>query len=223
MRYCDKCHVQIVGKRDVCPLCQGPVTTLDDDEREVFPFVPTIYHQYNLLFRALIFASVVVGVLAIVVNILVPSHFGWWSAFVLAGIGCFWMVLVVAVRKRANVMKNMLYQTVLWAGILLLWDTITGWRGWSLDFAVPILFFVSLTAMIILTKVLLRGALSEQLVYLCINILLSFLPIIPLALGVLRVRWPSIICVAAAVVALAAILLFMDRSLKRELRSRLHM
>ena len=77
--------------------------------------------------------------------------------------------------------------------------------------------------MIILTKVLLRGALSEQLVYLCINILLSFLPIIPLALGVLRVRWPSIIYVAAAVVALAAILLFMDRSLKRELRRRLHM
>ena len=89
--------------------------------------------------------------------------------------------------------------------------------------SVPILFFVSLTAMIILTKVLLRGALSEQLVYLCINILLSFLPVISLALGVLRVRWPSIICVAAAVVALAAILLFMDRSLKRELRRRLHM
>lgn len=102
MRYCDKCHVQIVGKRDVCPLCQGPVTTLDDDEREVFPFVPTIYHQYNLLFRALIFASVVVGVLAIVVNILVPSHFGWWSAFVLAGIGCFWMVLVVAVAQAGQ-------------------------------------------------------------------------------------------------------------------------
>ena len=223
MRYCDKCQVQIVGRREVCPLCQGPVTRLDDDDSEIFPFVPTIYHQYNLLFRALIFASVVVGVLAIVVNMLVPSHFGWWSFFVLAGIGCFWLVLVVAVRKRANVLKNMLYQTVLWAGLVLLWDFITGWRGWSLNFAVPILFYVSLTAMIILTKVLLRGQLSEQLVYLCINLLLNFVPLIFLAAGVLHVRWPSIICVATAVVTLAAVLLFMDRSLKRELRRRLHL
>ena len=222
MRYCDKCNVQIVGRRDVCPLCQGPVTALDDDDHEVFPFVPTIYHQYNFLFRALIFASVVVGVVASVVNILVPSHFGWWSFFVLAGIACFWLALVVAVRKRANVMKNMLYETVLWAVLLLLWDMITGWRGWSLNFALPILFFTSLTAMIILTKVL-RGHLSEQLIYLCINILLSFVPLLFLLTGLLHVRWPSIICIANAVLTLAAILLFMDRSLKRELKRRLHL
>ena len=37
MRYCDKCQVQIVGRREVCPLCQGPVTRLDDDDSEL-PF-----------------------------------------------------------------------------------------------------------------------------------------------------------------------------------------
>ena len=222
MRYCDKCHVHIVGKREHCPLCQGPVVRLDDDDSETFPFVPTIYSQYNVMFRALIFASVVIGVLAVAVNVLVPSRFGWWSLFVLAGIACFWAVLVVAVRKRANRMKNLLYQTILWAVILFLWDHLTGWQGWSLDFAIPILFFNSLAAMVILSKIL-HQELSEQLVYLCFNILLNFVPLIFLVTGTVHIRWCSVICVASATLTLAAILLFMDISLKRELKRRLHL
>ena len=223
MKYCDKCRVKIIGSRTSCPLCQAPVTALDDDDQEIFPLVPTIYHQYNLFFRGLIFASIVVGVIAIVLNILLPpGHYHSWAFFVLAGIGCFWLVLVVAVRKRANIMKNLLYQTVLFALLMALWDFLTGWRGWSVDFAIPILFFVSLTTMFILTKVL-RSYLAEELVYLCINILLALVPIIFVLTGILKVRWPSIICAATAVIALAAILLFMDRTLRRELRRRLHM
>lgn len=222
MKYCDKCQVKIIGNRHICPLCQGSVTALDDDDHEIFPHIPTIYQQYNILFRGLIFASIVIGVIAIVLNILLPAgHYDRWAFFVLAGIGCFWLVLVVAVRKRSNIKKNMLYQTMLLAALMLLWDYLTGWRGWSLDFAIPILFFVSLTTMIILTKVL-RQYISDDLVYLCLNILISFIPVIFLLIGRLHVRWPSIICVANAVIALAAILLFMDKSLKRELKRRLH-
>ena len=222
MKYCEKCKVKVAEDREQCPLCQGMLAGEYDGCGGTFPHIPTIYRQFNLFFRILILVSVAAVVISLAVNIIFPQG-GWWSVIVAAGVGSMWISLFVAIRKRKNIPKGLLYQVVVLSVLCVLWDWLTGWRGWSLDFAVPILFFVSLTAMIILTKVLLRGALSEQLVYLCINILLSFLPIIPLALGVLRVRWPSIICVAAAVVALAAILLFMDRSLKRELRRRLHM
>ena len=223
MNYCEHCQVTISGNHSRCPLCQAPTTTLDERDDEVFPYVPTIYQKYHLFFRGLIFASVAIAVAAIVANLLFPSErYGSWSIFVLAGIGCLWAVLLIAIRKRNNIMKNLLYQALLLALLTVLWDRLTGWHYWSIDFAVPIIMLVTLCIMIILSKVL-SYTLASQLVYLLISI--GFGAVIPLGLvlfGQPQVLWPSVITIAFSLLMLAAILIFLDKPFKRELKRRLH-
>lgn len=223
MKYCDKCHVTIVGGRDKCPLCHGPVSAAGGDEREIFPYVPTIYNQYHFFFRCLIFASIVIGVLAIAFNVIFPGRYSGWSVFVLAGIACLWVVLFIAVHKRNNIMKNLLYQSVLFSLLAILWDYLTGWHNWSLDFAIPIIFLVSLSALIIVGKIL-SYSFASQLIYLLIAIGLALIiPLLLIMLKMLHVLWPAIITIAGAIITLAALLIFWDRPFKRELRRRFHL
>ena len=57
MKYCEKCKVVVPSGRERCPLCQRFLTETDQQgyDDEIFPYIPTIYHQYNLLIRFLLF------------------------------------------------------------------------------------------------------------------------------------------------------------------------
>ena len=48
-----------------------------------------------------------------------------------------WLSLALAVRKRKNIPKGMLYQVALLSIICMIWDFATGWNGWSIDY-VPV-------------------------------------------------------------------------------------
>lgn len=88
MKYCEKCKVVVPSGRERCPLCQRFLTETDQQgyDDEIFPYIPTIYHQYNLLIRFLLFLSVTICVICITCNLLFWTH-SWWSLFVLAGVG----------------------------------------------------------------------------------------------------------------------------------------
>ena len=56
MKFCEKCRVYVPSTREHCPLCQGRLTQAQDNgqphyDDEIFPYLPTIYHQHNLLIR----------------------------------------------------------------------------------------------------------------------------------------------------------------------------
>lgn len=227
MKYCEKCRIKIVGDRRICPLCQGVLISSggDDDkdekQEEIFPSIPTLYRQYHLFFRLLIFLSIVAGVVSITVNLLVPGH-GMWSIFVLAGIACLWISLALAIGKRRNIPKNLLYQVVILSVLSVLWDYFTGWRGWSIDYVVPILCVSAMATMGILSKVM-KWDIADQMIYFCIDCFFGIIPIVFYFTGCLNVPYPSVICVAASVISLSALLVFQGENMVTELRRRLHM
>lgn len=220
MKYCEKCRLKVAGERKHCPLCQGELKQLDELSVETFPMVPTVYKKYNFLFRLLIFASIVAGVVSVLVNIMVPSA-TWWSLFVLAGIGCMWVSMAVAVNKRRNIPKNMLYQVVMLSGFGVLWDAFTGWRGWSIDYVVPIACIAAMLAMSIISRVM-NLYLEDYIIYIVIDAFFCVIPVVFLLTGILGVILPSLICVAVSVISMAALFLFEGERLVTELKRRLH-
>jgi len=221
VKCCDKCKIHVAGSRSVCPLCQAVLSDEGEPSPNPFPTIPTIYRQHNLFFRWLIFASVVAAVVSVAVNLLLPQS-GLWSLFVLAGIGCLWISLAIAIRKRHNIPKNMLYQVVIISGLSALWDWLTGWHGWSIDYVVPIICVCAMAALGILSRVL-KWQLSDLLVYFCLDGVFGILPIVFYLTGCLHVPYPSIVCVAVSVISLAAILLFAGENMWHELKRRLHL
>lgn len=220
MKRCEKCGVEVTGNRLRCPLCQGTLLQTTGETREIFPVVPTLYRQYHLLFRLLIFASVAVGVVAVAVNLLLPES-GAWSVFVAGGIICVWLSLALAVRKRKNIPKGMLYQVAQLSIICMIWDFATGWNGWSIDYVLPILCVAAMAALAVLSRVF-NWETENQMIYFCIDAIFGIVPSILFFAGCLRVPYPSVISMAVSLLSLAAVAVFRGDSIWAELKRRLH-
>lgn len=221
MKYCDKCHVNISGDKKNCPLCQQPVFSIDENVEEVFPEIPTVYRQYHLFFRILIFISAVIGIVSVLINYTLYPHKGAWSIFILAGIGCLWFNIAFAVRKRTNILKNIMYQVVAISISSVFWDIIIGWHRWSIDFVIPIVIAVSMITMAIVAKVM-KQYIDDQIIYFCINSLFGIIPIIFVIAGNPNIVYPSVICVAISITTFVGMLVFQGDILKEELKKRLH-
>ena len=221
MNYCEQCKVSVTGQRSRCPLCQSVLRDEGEPYEEVFPVIPTVYNRFQFFFKLLIFASAVLGIVSAVINLLLPQS-GVWSLFVLGGIGCLWVFLFIAVRKRNNIPKNILWQVAVTILFCLLWDLFTGWHGWSVDYVVPSICVAAMAALAVTAKVF-RLVVGDFLFYLLISVLFGILPVISILLGWVQVLYPSLICVGCSLVSLAAVLIFQGENMKREWRRRMHL
>lgn len=220
MKFCNKCSVSVVGERKHCPLCQGELQDENEDNREVFPEIPTMLHKYSLFFRILLLVSITAGVVSVLINVMFPAKV-WWSLFVVAGIACFWLGTAVAISKRTNIPKNILYQVVLISLLAVLWDWWTNWHAWSVDYVIPIVCIGAMLSMAIIAKVM-NLHVRDYMIYLIIDAVFGIVPIVFYFTGLLTVQYPSLICVAASVISLVSLLIFEGENMRNELKRRLH-
>lgn len=221
MKYCEKCHVDVEGKRSLCPLCQSPLQEGTGDSEEAFVFIPTIYRQHSLFFRIFIFISVCAAVISVAVNLMLPKS-GIWSLFVVVGVGCMWLSISFSIHLRRNLFRNLMYQVAAVLVLSVLWDIFTGWHGWSLDYVVPCTCMLALVALAILSCVM-HLEVREYLIYVCIACVLGILPLIVFFFGMLRITIPSLVCVALSIITLVSLFLFHGEHMVSELRRRLHL
>ena len=204
MKYCPRCKVTVRGFSTYCPLCQGKLT--GEGSSPFFPKVPTIYEKYRIFFQILALSGIGIGIVAVTVNLIVPQT-GNWSVLVLLGIGCLWLSVGVSVRNLHHVTHVIMTQSILGSLFFVLWDFAIGWRGWSIDYAVPILLMVSMLTMQILIKA--RGIQTED--YMVCTSFHAFVGLVPLVLyltGVLNQVIPTLICIALSALLLAGLLIF---------------
>lgn len=225
VKYCDKCKVNVRGIHENCPLCQRELnveaTTQEIEEREeVFPYIPTIYKRHHMLFKLINFICIATSIICVALNILIGTKH-WWSVFVIAGVGCFWISFILLVKKRNNVLKTILYQVVSISLITVVWDYLTGWYGWSVDFVIPGIGLIDLLVLYILSKVLSRED-EDGYVYVIIGEAFGLIPMIFFLFGWLNHTWPSIICITTSILFFFAGLIFKNDKTKEELSRRLH-
>jgi hypothetical protein len=216
-------RLRIPEKEVKCPLCRSQTTQLDgceDDYGAVFPVVPTMFERYNFIIRLALFAVVAVSAIAFGVNLMVP-HESLWSIFVAIGAFCGWIALLAALRRRNNIQRNIFNQALLVSAFALIWDFITGWRGWSVDFVMPSLFAFSIIA-IIATALILKIPVERYLMYLLINCVFAFVPVILVACGVVKVIYPSYICTIIAAVVTAWLVILYTNKMISEVKRRFH-
>lgn len=218
MKYCDKCKINVRGRTKHCPLCQGSLTGESDEV--MYPKIATVLEKHMMFVKLLILGTVAAGAAAAAVNLILPQT-GIWSLFVLLGIACFWISLATAFKRRNNLPKNITSQVVIISLLCILWDCITGWRGWSVDYVLPIACCAGMVSLGILARVLPlpRG---DYLVCMVIDVIFGNVPLVLYLTGTAKVAVPSVICAALSVVAFAFILLFEGGDIKEEIIKRIH-
>jgi hypothetical protein len=220
MQYCENCRVTIKGKNHVCPLCGGILQGDGNETEEVFPYIPTIYQEFNLFIRIIVMISLSVAIVSFAVNAIFTKN-SRWSFFVAAGILCMWISLFFILRKRNNIPKTIVWQVGIIGVLSVAWDYSTGWREWSIDYVIPTICVGAMIVMAVGAKILKIGV-RDLIIYLLVDGIFGFVPIIFLLFGWVNVRYPSVICVAVSAINLLALIVFEGDNMKSELNKRMH-
>lgn len=220
MRRCVECSVSIEGDWKKCPLCAGTVT--GRAVASPLPAIPLRFSRRRVL-RVLFLASLAVILVSFVAQLLLdrgPTGIGVFRSAWL-GVTAMWLVVLMAVRKRRNVAKGTVYLVVLVGLVCVYWDYLTGWPGWSLTYAVPIVCASSIVALQIAVRVM-RIEVGEHILYSALTVLLGLTPIVFLALGWVDTPLPSVVCAVLAIFGLV-LLITHATAMRHELVKRLHL
>jgi hypothetical protein len=222
MLYCEHCKVSLPGEQSCCPLCQSKPVGNPDGSCDRFPRLPESRRTVSRALLAwLAFGSVCAVAICITVNITIPAG-GWWSMFVLAGLASLWIDFAVVLKKQRNPPKSIIWQVIVVSLIAFLWDTFTTYKGWSLEYVLPILSASAMLALTVVAKV--RSLdIQDYILYLVIACVFGIVSFVLILTGVVRVVIPSAINFCAAVVFLAFLLFFEGKALWAEVQRRLHL
>lgn len=232
MQHCAHCEVDLREHTDHCPLCGNPVPLSsgaagqhgapgegDAPDDRTFPAIPPS-EERHIAIRIMLFLSVAVIVSSFTVRMIWPTTVNW-PVFVVFGLCSMWLTLGILLRKRHNIPKTILWQVTLLSLLVVFWDWQTGWKGWSLDYAVPSLLIAALLALYVTAKVFKLGV-RDYITYVFLAAWFGVVPILFLVFDWVKVFYPSLVCVAASVVFLAAIFIFQGGSIRSELHKRMH-
>lgn len=221
MRHCVECAVDIEGPWTRCPLCAGDVA--GEETADPLPAAPLRFSRRRVL-KVLFLTSLLVIVGSFVVQLFFSRDAAGIGVLrsLWLGVVTMWLVVLMAVRKRRNVAKGTAYLVVVIALVCVYWDYLTGWRGWSLTYAVPIVCTCSVVAVLITVRVM-RTEVGEHVVYSGLIMVLGLAPLVFLAFGWVSDPVPSSICGGFSVFALVLMQLARGSDVRHELAKRLHL
>ena len=76
-----------------------------------------------------------------------------WAALANAGILYSWITVIYSIRKNVNIAGHVLMQTIAISLLTAYIDYELGFRGWSINVAIPIMIIIANVTMLILTIV----------------------------------------------------------------------
>ncbi len=222
MLRCEHCKVDLPGDQKRCPLCRNKPSGTPDGAENPFPCIPDEkWTVSRTLIVWIAFASVCAAAVCITVNTIIPAD-GWWSLFVIAGIASLWGDFLIMIKKRRNLPKNILWQVIAVSVIAIIWDLITGFKGWSLDYVLPIISSCAMTAMMVIAKTR-RLDTQDYILYLAIDCILGIVCFVLLLTGAVRIVIPSAVSFGISIIFMAFLLFFEGKALWAEIQRRLHL
>lgn len=221
MIFCDHCKVYIQDGKAVCPLC-GDILSDDGNGskgEDIYPMIPPSYERH-LVIRILVFISIVMIVISYVIYKIFPISVNW-PMFILFGVLSMWLSLSEALRKRHNITKSIMWQVIIVSVLTIFWDWRIGWRGWSLDYAIPVLCVTAMLVMYVTAKVMKLSA-RNYLSYFLLGGIFGIIPVLFILFDLVKVVYPSVISVAVSIIFLSAIIIFQGDNIKAELQKKMH-
>lgn len=187
----------------------------------LYPVIKYDVSQWKRLVNLFYILCAAVAAVMVAVNLMVsPGQL--WSLIAVAGIAYAGVTVRYSIMRHSNLGAKILIQTI-GTQVLLGWiDYRTGYRGWSMDYAVPSIILFSDLSIIFLILVN-RLNWQSYLMYQITVTVFSFIPLLLWAMGWIRNPVMAIITVILTVFLLLMTIFLGDRSVKNELIRRFHL
>lgn len=136
MPKCASCKIEVDGERHLCPLCGRVIGEAGDEVFDKYPCVP-LKVRYNFIIKISTFVMILALIVINVINYLFIPHLDLYVPLSLGAV-CSWLIVNIGFQKRKNIPKNIMYEAIISMILCLIWDRLTGWIGWSIDYVLPV-------------------------------------------------------------------------------------
>ena len=170
----------------------------------------------NLFYAVLIAVAACLGV----VNYLTYTG-SMWSVIAIACMAYVGMTVRYSIMRHANLGSKILIQILGASALLVVIDVMTGYSGWSVDYAIPSMILFADIAIVFLIIVNRLNWQSYFMYQIAVTVF-SFVPFILWVAGLIDRPLMAIITVIISVLVLTVTVLLGDRRVKNELIRRFH-
>lgn len=220
MKKCPNCQVDVLDNWSVCPLCESPLeTTGQESPPTSFPEISLRFNRRKVK-QSLTLVSLLVVLLFFVSQSIWRFQF-FGLEFVLFGLMTTWIMVLVLIRKRRNIVKGIVYVLVIFSLLSVYFDYIFGWLGWSLTFVIPILCIAALLAMFVVIQVVKIDP-GDYILYLQLAALMGFVPFLFIFMDWVVIELPSWVSIIFSFLMFWSVLVRHGKAIWNELGKRMH-
>lgn len=171
--------------------------------------------------KILLYVSIVLGIVLVIINKLTSSSIHW-AALANCGIIYIWITTLYSLKKSTNVAGHVLLQTIISSVAILYIDYRIGFKGWSINIALPIVLITANATMLILTIVT-RKNYIKYAIYQLMIVLISLVSIWIIWDKIMTLRVLCDIAIGISVINLLISLILCFKDVKEAVVRKLHM
>ena len=219
MSRCKQCNVEILDETERCPLCHSVLEKTVEVEN-MYPNVRTMTRRLALLSRIYLFVAILVEALLIYLNVLSDSEM-FWSAIPGLAMLYGYLVLRYAILGKSGYKGKIIVLTLIAILMVVAIDFVVGYRGWSVNYALPSAILL-VDAGILILMCINRRNWQSYMMWQIFMILCSVVPLVLCAVGIVTAPLLALLAFAVSAALFLGTLIIGDRRARTELRRRFH-
>ena len=219
MSRCKQCNVEILDETERCPLCHSVLEKTVEVEN-MYPNVRTMTRRLALLSRIYLFVAILVEALLIYLNVLSDSEM-FWSAIPGLAMLYGYLVLRYAILGKSGYKGKTIVLTLIAILMVVAIDFVVGYRGWSVNYALPSAILLVDVGILILMCINRRNW-QSYMMWQSFMILCSVVPLVLYAVGIVTAPILAVLAFAFSAALFLGTLIIGDRRARTELRRRFH-
>jgi hypothetical protein len=211
--------VEILDETERCPLCHSVLEKTVEVEN-MYPNVRTMTRRLALLSRIYLFVAILVEALLIYLNVLSDSEM-FWSAIPGLAMLYGYLVLRYAILGKSGYKGKIIVLTLIAILMVVAIDFVVGYRGWSVNYALPSAILL-VDAGILVLMCINRRNWQSYMMWQIFMILCSVVPLVLYAVGIVTAPILALLAFAFSTALFLGTLIIGDRRARTELRRRFH-
>ena len=219
MSRCKQCNVEILDETERCPLCHSVLEKTVEVEN-MYPNVRTMTRRLALLSRIYLFVAILVEALLIYLNVLSDSEM-FWSAIPGLAMLYGYLVLRYAILGKSGYKGKIIVLTLIAILMVVAIDFVVGYRGWSVNYALPSAILLVDAGTLVLMCINRRNW-QSYMMWQIFMILCSVVPLVLYAVGIVTAPILALLAFAFSTALFLGTLIIGDRRARTELRRRFH-
>jgi len=223
MKYCKNCNLKINGPQDKCLFCGSKLEEIDNNYLSTFPNKKPRAFYVDRIKKIVMFSLLILIATSMLLEYYLFSDRLYWILVSFSSIYIY-LVLSISLNHSKGVVAKVSNISILTSleviGVFAFFEL--GVKNLCLSYVFPGICLLNIIASIIIYLITKGKNVHDQLIYIFINILYGFIPLIFILSNLVQITFICSICVAISILSLIAFMFFVDKDSKDELKRRFH-